>query len=78
MDLSAKHDSCEAEEEEALKAEEDHQHHRHRGGKVTALWRGRNIIQHNDINTDLNVVIFEAAILNLKINKTAAPPLDLR
>lgn len=36
--LSGEHHSCEGEEEEGLHAEEDHQHHRHGGGEVTALW----------------------------------------
>lgn len=36
--LSAEHHGCEGEEEEALHAEEDHQHHGDGRREITALW----------------------------------------
>ena len=38
MDLGTKHDSCEDEEEEGLKAQEDKEDDCRRRGEVTALW----------------------------------------
>lgn len=40
VDLSAKHDGSEGEEEERLQAKEDHEHDGHRRGEVTALCTG--------------------------------------
>lgn len=45
VELSAEHNGCEGEEEEGLHAEEDHQHHRHGRGEITALWTQKNTVR---------------------------------